>query len=108
MKPEHCPTSMPKRLATRVAALALLVMPLYAAAMDVTVSAAASLRDAFTEIAREFERANPQHKVLLDESEMPTRWYNIMADLPTPPPPPPRGSAGGRRWSGRRRRVPPA
>jgi tryptophan synthase beta chain len=30
----------------------------------------------------------PQHKVLLDESEMPTRWYNIVPDLPTPPPPP--------------------
>ncbi|MCD6640438.1 MAG: TrpB-like pyridoxal phosphate-dependent enzyme [Nocardioides sp.] len=28
------------------------------------------------------------HKILLDESEMPTAWYNIMADLPTPPPPP--------------------
>ena len=29
-----------------------------------------------------------QHKVILDESEMPTRWYNLLADLPTPPPPP--------------------
>src|ERR1700712_5288904 len=28
-----------------------------------------------------------QHKVLLDESEMPTRWYNVLHDLPTPPPP---------------------
>lgn len=27
-------------------------------------------------------------KILLDESEMPTSWYNIVADLPTPPPPP--------------------
>ncbi len=27
-----------------------------------------------------------QHKVLLDESEMPTRWYNVLHDLPTPPP----------------------
>ncbi|KQY55603.1 MULTISPECIES: TrpB-like pyridoxal phosphate-dependent enzyme [unclassified Nocardioides] len=27
-------------------------------------------------------------KYLLDESEMPTHWYNIVADLPTPPPPP--------------------
>jgi tryptophan synthase beta chain len=26
-------------------------------------------------------------KILLDESEMPTRWYNIVPDLPTPPPP---------------------
>ena len=30
-----------------------------------------------------------QHKYLLDESEMPTRWYNIIPDLPAPPPPPP-------------------
>ncbi|MFT3873992.1 MAG: TrpB-like pyridoxal phosphate-dependent enzyme [Nocardioides sp.] len=29
-----------------------------------------------------------QHKFVLDESEMPTHWYNIVADLPTPPPPP--------------------
>ncbi|HET9647557.1 MAG TPA: TrpB-like pyridoxal phosphate-dependent enzyme [Microlunatus sp.] len=29
-----------------------------------------------------------QHKVLLDESDMPTRWYNVLHDLPTPPPPP--------------------
>ncbi len=29
-----------------------------------------------------------QHKYLLDESEMPTRWYNIVPDLPSPPPPP--------------------
>src|SRR5210317_1545215 len=27
-------------------------------------------------------------KILLDESEMPTQWYNIVADLPAPPPPP--------------------
>ncbi len=26
-------------------------------------------------------------KVMLDESEMPTRWYNIIPDLPEPPPP---------------------
>jgi tryptophan synthase beta chain len=26
-------------------------------------------------------------KILLDESEMPTRWYNIIPDLPAPPPP---------------------
>ena len=30
----------------------------------------------------------PQHKILLDEAEMPTRWYNLVADLPSPPPPP--------------------
>ena len=29
-----------------------------------------------------------EHKVLLDESEMPTRWYNVIPDLPSPPPPP--------------------
>lgn len=28
------------------------------------------------------------HKILLSESEMPTRWYNIQADLPTPLAPP--------------------
>ena len=27
-------------------------------------------------------------KVILDESEIPTRWYNIIPDLPSPPPPP--------------------
>ena len=26
-------------------------------------------------------------KFLLDESEMPTRWYNVIPDLPAPPPP---------------------
>ena len=29
-----------------------------------------------------------QHKILLEESEMPTRWYNVVPDLPAPPPPP--------------------
>jgi tryptophan synthase beta chain len=29
-----------------------------------------------------------QHKYLLEESEMPTRWYNVVPDLPVPPPPP--------------------
>jgi tryptophan synthase beta chain len=28
------------------------------------------------------------HKILLDESEMPTQWYNVIPDLPSPPPPP--------------------
>jgi tryptophan synthase beta chain len=27
-------------------------------------------------------------KILLDESEMPTAWYNVIPDLPEPPPPP--------------------
>ena len=31
--------------------------------------------------------ATRQHKILLDESELPTRWYNVLHDLPTPPPP---------------------
>mgnify|MGYP005844157939 CR=1 FL=1 len=30
----------------------------------------------------------PDTKILLTESEMPTAWYNIQADLPTPLPPP--------------------
>jgi tryptophan synthase beta chain len=29
-----------------------------------------------------------QVKYLLDESELPTQWYNIVPDLPSPPPPP--------------------
>ena len=29
-----------------------------------------------------------QVKYLLDESEMPRQWYNVIADLPSPPPPP--------------------
>jgi tryptophan synthase beta chain len=28
-----------------------------------------------------------QTKILLDESEMPSRWYNVVPDLPAPPPP---------------------
>ena len=28
-----------------------------------------------------------RHKILLDEDEMPTRWYNLVPDLPSPPPP---------------------
>ena len=27
-------------------------------------------------------------KILLDESEQPTCWYNVIPDLPAPPPPP--------------------
>ncbi len=27
-------------------------------------------------------------KILLEEHEMPTRWYNVIPDLPAPPPPP--------------------
>ena len=29
-----------------------------------------------------------RHKIMLSEDEMPTRWYNVLHDLPTPPPPP--------------------
>jgi tryptophan synthase beta chain len=32
--------------------------------------------------------SEPQRtKIILDESEQPTRWYNLLADLPVPPPP---------------------
>ncbi len=34
------------------------------------------------------DRSDTPHKILLDESEMPTQWYNVIADLPEPPPPP--------------------
>jgi tryptophan synthase beta chain len=30
----------------------------------------------------------PDVKILLDESEIPTHWYNVVADLPNPPAPP--------------------
>jgi tryptophan synthase beta chain len=33
-------------------------------------------------------RMADQHKILLDESEMSTQWYNVIPDLPSPPPPP--------------------
>ncbi len=33
------------------------------------------------------ERMTERTKYLLDESAMPTRWYNVVADLPAPPPP---------------------
>lgn len=49
-----------------VFALAAALGPVSAHALDVTVSAAASLRDAFTDIAKEFERDNPGEKVLLN------------------------------------------
>jgi tryptophan synthase beta chain len=32
--------------------------------------------------------AQLQHKILLDESQLPTQWYNVVPDLPSPPPPP--------------------
>lgn len=28
-----------------------------------------------------------RHKIQLGEDQMPTRWYNIVPDLPSPPPP---------------------
>ena len=28
------------------------------------------------------------HKILLSEDQLPTQWYNVVADLPSPPPPP--------------------
>src|SRR5690242_16663920 len=32
--------------------------------------------------------AESQHKILLDESQLPTQWYNVVPDLSSPPPPP--------------------
>src|SRR3954463_2759391 len=32
--------------------------------------------------------AELQHKILLSQSQLPTRWYNVVPDLPSPPPPP--------------------
>jgi tryptophan synthase beta chain len=33
------------------------------------------------------DRSMTATKILLDESEMPRRWYNVIPDLPSPPPP---------------------
>ncbi len=33
-------------------------------------------------------QADNYTKIILPESEMPTQWYNLIPDLPTPPPPP--------------------
>ena len=49
-----------------IAALLLVVSAPACIAADVTVSAAASLRDAFTDIARAFEQRNRPHRVLLN------------------------------------------
>jgi tryptophan synthase beta chain len=32
--------------------------------------------------------AELQHKIMLDESQLPTQWYNVVPDLPSAPPPP--------------------
>jgi tryptophan synthase beta chain len=32
--------------------------------------------------------ADQRTKILLDESQLPTQWYNVVPDLPSPPPPP--------------------
>jgi tryptophan synthase beta chain len=29
-----------------------------------------------------------QYRYVLPESELPTQWYNLVPDLPSPPPPP--------------------
>ncbi|MYJ46374.1 MAG: TrpB-like pyridoxal phosphate-dependent enzyme, partial [Acidimicrobiales bacterium] len=34
------------------------------------------------------DRSDGPTKVVLDESEIPTQWYNVVPDLPAPPPPP--------------------
>ena len=30
----------------------------------------------------------PQTKIILEESDIPTHWYNVVADMPNPPLPP--------------------
>jgi molybdate transport system substrate-binding protein len=53
-------------LSRSLVTLALLAAAWGCPAADVTVSAAASLRDAFTDIARAFEQRNKPHRVLLN------------------------------------------
>jgi molybdate transport system substrate-binding protein len=60
---------LPRRVALGLSVVAFGMSAAFAStasALDVTVSAAASLRDAFTDIAREFEKENPSEKVLLN------------------------------------------
>lgn len=52
--------------AARIGVLSLAFMPMLAHALDVTVSAAASLREAFSEIGRAFEKDNTPHRVLFN------------------------------------------
>ena len=40
------------------------------------------------EYVRPVSATDTYTKIVLDESELPTQWYNVIADLPTPPPPP--------------------
>src|SRR5215471_2253933 len=44
--------------------------------------------DAWNGLSRFQGRQMPQVKFLLDESNIPTHWYNVVADLPTAPAPP--------------------
>jgi tryptophan synthase beta chain len=37
---------------------------------------------------RRLSVTDPRTKIQLDESALPTHWYNVVADLPAPPPPP--------------------
>jgi tryptophan synthase beta chain len=39
------------------------------------------------EESRVSDSASTATKIVLDESELPTQWYNIVPDLPSPPPP---------------------
>src|SRR3954464_7138807 len=36
--------------------------------------------------SRSSRTSRSDHKILLSESDQPTRWYNVLHDLPTPPP----------------------
>jgi molybdate transport system substrate-binding protein len=56
-----------KKTLTRILVLSLFFGATWSAqAQEITVSAAASLTNAFTDIAKNFEKANPQHRVLLN------------------------------------------
>ena len=39
-----------------------------------------------------------KRKIILDESEIPENWYNIVADMPNKPLPPLNPSQTGNRW----------
>ncbi len=57
---------MKKLIRSTLVSMLFLGLAFHANAQEITVSAAASLTNAFIDIAKNFEKANPQHKVLLN------------------------------------------
>lgn len=52
------------------------------------VAADVSTRGGLSQYGSTMPTDDAAYKYLLPESELPTQWYNVIADLPAPPPPP--------------------